>query len=109
MVKSATDIGDIEGCSAMSILARLNDVGIVMGTDGRYLATLDQLEQLVHTAKKSATRSDGTGARRAYETLMSEGCTQQQAADVAGVSQAALARYIKRNGLPARDGRRKAA
>ena len=91
----------------MSILARLNDAGIVMGADGRYLATLAQLEQLIHTAKKSATRSDGTGARRAYEYLVANDCTQQQAADAAGVSQAALARYIKRTGLPARDGRRK--
>ena len=96
-----------------SILARLNDLGIHMTEDGRYVATLEQLERLVHDAKKSATcavgPSAGTGARRAYEYLEREGCTQQEAAAAVGVSQVTLSRYIKRHGLKAVDRRCKVA
>jgi len=96
----------------MSILARLNDLGIHMTEDGRYIATLEQLERLVHDAKKSATcavgLSAGTGGRRAYEYLCAHGCTQQEAADAVGVSQVTLSRYIKRHGLKVVDHRRKA-
>lgn len=111
MGKGATHIGN-RGAYSMSILARLNDVGILMGGDGRYVATLDQLRELVRIAKKSATCSVGqdasNGARLAYTYYMENvTCTQQQAADEVGVSQAALAKYIKRHRLPKRDGRQR--
>ena len=94
---------------ATSILAMLNDAGIIQGADGRYLATLEQLESLIHDAKKSATcavgPSAGNGGRRAVDYMIEHGCTQQEAADAIGVSQVTVSRYIKRYGIEVRDGR----
>jgi len=92
----------------MNLLVMINEIGIVM-SEGRYVATEEQLEQLVTMARKAATCSKGeraqSGGRRAYEYMIEHGCTQQEAADAVDVSQATLARYIKRHRLKVPDNR----
>jgi Trp operon repressor len=86
----------------MNILILINECGISM-REGKYIATLEQLEKLVARAKKTA-RGD-TGAADAYTYLIEHDCTQREAADEYGVSQAALARYIAAGKLPRPDKR----
>ena len=71
------------------MLAKLNEVGIVM-RDGRYVATLEQLQRLVNIAKNV------TVADQAYDYYMTHSINQTDAAAKFGISQPALSQYIKR-------------
>jgi len=92
----------------MKILSMLNEEGVCMDSDGRYIATLEQLTRLLHRARKSATLATGTGARDAYIWMIANDSDQVTAAAQMGISQAALSQHIKRHKLPCPDKRLKA-
>ena len=71
------------------MLAKINEAGIVM-RDGRYVATLEQLQRLVNLAKNVMV------VDKAYEYMLEYDCTQTVAAKKFGITQPALAQYIKR-------------
>ena len=74
--------------------------GIAM-RDGRYVATMDQLQALCN----AAAREMPSDASLAYAYLIETGCTQVHAAKQYGISQPALAQYIKRGKLVRPDAR----
>ena len=88
----------------MSILVLISECGIPM-REGKYVASLEELEELVARAKK--TLRNDTGAADAYKYLIKHKCLQMEAAAKFNISQAALARYISAGKLPRPDARRK--
>ena len=88
----------------MNILILISECGIPM-REGKYVATQEQLEQLIARAKK--TLRDDTGTADAYKYLIKRKCTQEDAAAKFNVSQAALSKYITAGKLPRPDKRRK--